>query len=142
MISTVILLLLLLCNVCDSIPLVFNKREQLESDPLMSHETAATLTRWFKVRRAGEEELTQVVIAIKHRSSQRLEELFWSVSDPSSPTYGQFLQQDELSELVSPTQRSVSMVTSWLERNGVNFKDSCTFSPLRDFLLCELSVGK
>ena len=142
MISTVILLLLLLCNVCDSIPLVFNKREQLESDPLMSHETAATLTRWFKVRRAGEEELTQVVIAIKHRSSQRLEELFWSVSDPSSPTYGQFLQQDELSELVSPTQSSVSMVTSWLERNGVNFKDSCTFSPLRDFLLCELSVGK
>ena len=140
--SMIVLLLLLLCQVCVSVPVVFNKREQLESDPLLSHETAATLTRWFKVRRAGEEELTQVVIAIKQRSSQKLEELFWSVSDPSSPTYGQFLQQDDLSELVSPTQGSISKVTSWLERNGVNFKGSCTFTPLRDFLLCELSVGK
>ena len=141
MMYTTVLLLLLLCHVCACIPMVFNKREQLESDPPVSHETAATLTRWFKVRRAGEEELTQVVVAIKQRSSQRLEDLFWSVSDPSSPTYGQFLQQDELSELVSPAQSSISMVTSWLKRNGVNLEDSCTFTPLRDFLLCELNVG-
>ncbi|KAI6657630.1 Tripeptidyl-peptidase 1-like [Oopsacas minuta] len=140
MVSLLTLLILLLCNTSLSLPVVSNRREQLESNPLIAHLTASTLTRWFEIRKAERIELTQIVIAIKHRSPRELEQLFWSVSDPSSSIYGQFLRQDELVELVSPTHASIYMVTSWLQRYGVNVNNSCSFTPLREFLLCELTV--
>ena len=135
------LLLLLHVSLYSSLPAFSNKRTQLESSAQVSHLTAATLARWFEVRRTTSTELTQIVIAIKQSSPERLEELFWSVSEPSSPRYGQFLQQDELAEIVTPTPDSLDVVTSWLNKNGVDTRN-CSFTPLKEFLMCELTVGK
>ena len=139
MLPTLLLLLLLHSNLCLSLPV--NSRVQLESNPQVSHLTSATLAGWFEVRKAGSSELTQILIAIKQSSPERLEELFWSVSDPTSPLYGQFLQQDDLIQLVTPTLESLAAVTSWLFRNGIN-ADNCSFTPLKEFLSCELTVGE
>ena len=141
MLPTVISLLLLLSHTILYSSLPVNQRVQLESNPQVSQLTAATLARWFVVRKASNTELTQIVIAIKQRSPERLEELFWSVSEPNSPLYGHFLQRGELAELVTPTQDSLYAVTSWLNRNGVDAAN-CSFTPLREFLSCEMTVGK
>ena len=136
-----LVLIVLLPYSTDTLPLNPNQTTRLETDPPIPHTTAAVLSRWYRVRKAAHTEYTQIVIAIKHASPQQLEQLFWTVSDPSSPTYGRFLELSELSKFVAPSPVALNSVTSWLSRNGVDLTHSCAFSPLREFLSCQITVG-
>eukprot|EP01119_Soliformovum_irregulare_P004530 TRINITY_DN15565_c0_g1_i1.p1 TRINITY_DN15565_c0_g1~~TRINITY_DN15565_c0_g1_i1.p1 ORF type:complete len:568 (-),score=185.62 TRINITY_DN15565_c0_g1_i1:11-1585(-) len=61
----------------------------------------------------------KLVIALKHRNVDRIEEVLEQVSTPDSPQYGQYWTQDQISELISPSQQDVQSVLNWLEAEGI-----------------------
>eukprot|EP01098_Paradermamoeba_levis_P014139 TRINITY_DN6651_c0_g1_i2.p1 TRINITY_DN6651_c0_g1~~TRINITY_DN6651_c0_g1_i2.p1 ORF type:complete len:124 (+),score=36.39 TRINITY_DN6651_c0_g1_i2:179-550(+) len=80
---------------------------------------------------------------IHHRrdptNKYKLEELFWAVSDPKSPQYGQYLSLDELTTLIAPEQQSLDQIESWLADHDVV---GCKKATTRDFLHCEARAEK
>lgn len=57
------------------------------------------------------------------QNTQILEKIFWEVSTPGSPKYGQFLTADEVSRLVAPTTESLQTVTAWLTQYGIKVSE-------------------
>jgi len=66
------------------------------------------------------EALHRVTIALKQRNLDKLNAIFWSVSDPASPSYGKYLTNDEVTELVSASPETLKTVISWLQQNEIS----------------------
>ncbi|KAJ6437187.1 protease S8 tripeptidyl peptidase I [Purpureocillium lavendulum] len=60
-----------------------------------------------------------VSIALTQRNVERGMDLVMEVSDPESPSYGKYYSRDQIHDLFSPTDESVSKVTQWLVDSGV-----------------------
>ena len=54
-----------------------------------------------------------VLIAVKQRNIESIEEAFWAVSDPTSPKYGQFWDLQRVSEMIE-CRPSAELIMSWL----------------------------
>ena len=68
-----------------------------------------------KVNRA---DVIGITVALKRRNVDKLDRIFWDVSDPNSPRYGEHLNNEQMRELVSPGRAVVERVVSWLKENG------------------------
>lgn len=88
---------------------------------------------WAAVERSSLADTVRITIMMKHSAEQRakLDEIFWAVSDPAHKAYGRHLSQDELTELMAPSERAVADVQKWLEMAGL--KDHQTV-PNRDMI--------
>ena len=53
--------------------------------------------------------MTTVVLALKQSNTEYLTRLFWSVSDPRSLQYGQFLSLEEVADIVRPHPQHVKV---------------------------------
>jgi tripeptidyl-peptidase-1 len=71
-----------------------------------------------KLYKADSEENVEMILALKQRNLDLLDDLFWSVSDPQSDKYGKYRTLDEVNELTSPTDDSVSRVLSFIKSTG------------------------
>jgi subtilase family serine protease len=58
---------------------------------------------------------------MKHRNIDALDKLFWAVSDPRSPRYGQFATREELEALVGASEESFAVVEKWLAPHRSSF---------------------
>ena len=91
---------------------------------------------WKIKERVEPNKILELTFAIKQMNVDRLEEILLDVSDPESSKYGKYLSVSELTELISPSRKSLSTVRSWLAQHGVQF---CTETTNRDFLVCKMS---
>ncbi|KAL0952091.1 hypothetical protein HGRIS_008726 [Hohenbuehelia grisea] len=57
-------------------------------------------------------------IALKQRNIEHLPEILMSVSDPSSPTYGQHWTAEEVARNFTPSNKTVHAVQKWLLESG------------------------
>jgi uncharacterized protein with WD repeat len=65
--------------------------------------------------------------ALKQNNLEKLDDLFWSVSDPSSASYGKYLSNDELGALVGSDEETIYQITNWInENNGRDIRVSVT----------------
>lgn len=62
-----------------------------------------------------------VVFHLRHDESTlaALEQTFWSVSDPTSPSYGEHLTQQQIAQRFGPVDGAATTVGDWLEEAGV-----------------------
>ncbi|ELR22022.1 Prokumamolisin, activation domain containing protein [Acanthamoeba castellanii str. Neff] len=60
----------------------------------------------------------RMVVYLKQSNLDRLDELFWAVSDPDSPIYAQYLSIDEITEIVAAPAEAVKTVVEWLAEHG------------------------
>eukprot|EP01094_Clydonella_sp_ATCC50884_P021856 TRINITY_DN48_c0_g1_i1.p2 TRINITY_DN48_c0_g1~~TRINITY_DN48_c0_g1_i1.p2 ORF type:complete len:573 (+),score=234.19 TRINITY_DN48_c0_g1_i1:107-1720(+) len=82
-------------------------------------------------------ESRELIVAIKQQNTDVLEQLFWDVSNPESPKYGQYLTVDEITDIIAPRDESVEAVQEWVrEHNGYNARLTLN----RDFLKVEMSL--
>lgn len=49
----------------------------------------------------------KVTFALKQTNLDKLEALFWERSDPASATFGQWMETEEIANLIQPTQQTV-----------------------------------
>ncbi|OSX61674.1 hypothetical protein POSPLADRAFT_1070312 [Postia placenta MAD-698-R-SB12] len=59
-------------------------------------------------------------IALVQNNVDGLVDALYSVSDPTSESYGQHLSRDEVASFVAPASESTSAVQAWLNENGLN----------------------
>ena len=110
-----------------------NERIVLESD----HDVEQWKSDGWKItQRASPRDRVRLTFAIKQQNVAKLEKILWSVSDPKSKAYGQYLDFKTVNNLVKPTAESIRVVKSWLRYAGVDSWD-CDETSNTDFIVCE-----
>ena len=69
-----------------------------------------------------QEVVATIALKIPEKQMESLHEKFLSVSNPASEDYQNYLNVDELNDLVSPSDESVQAVLSWCAENGMSCK--------------------
>jgi len=62
----------------------------------------------------------KMLIGLKQRNLDKLEELFWAVSTPGTSEYRNFRSAEEINALIAPAPEHKKEVLAWLARNGVD----------------------
>ena len=91
---------------------------------------------WKLTQRVFPHERVRLTFAIKQQNIAKLEDVFWTVSDPKSKAYGRYLDFKAVNDLVKPTKESIRVVKSWLQEGGV-WSRHCNETRNIDYIVCE-----
>jgi len=84
-------------------------------------------------------------VSLVRLQSSRIEDLFWRVSNPQHPEYGNYLSVAGIRQLVAPSPQQVHVVTRWLETQGIGFNNTSKYearwSELGDEVTATLPVA-
>ena len=75
---------------------------------------------WSRVSDATSSSMVKFFLALPQQNLAELDRLFWAVSDPTSPQYGDFLTAQEIQALVSPPLSSRQAIIAYLTSKGVH----------------------
>ncbi|KAK3280880.1 hypothetical protein CYMTET_11302 [Cymbomonas tetramitiformis] len=92
---------------------------------------------WTQGRRCQDSHTISALIMLKHTPEGRaqLEETFWAVSNPQNPRYGQYLTQDQLTDIIKAPAEALVTVVDWLKSEGVtNFQVSANLDAVNVIL--------
>lgn len=130
-----------LINVASLLACTTDRTKSFDDNVLLepSHDIATWKRHgWAKLERVPSHESVLLTFALKQRNLDALEKLFWKVSDPSDPLYGQHLSLKKLARLISPSRITLKALDSWLVENGIA-QDKCKSIETKDFLQCNLT---
>lgn len=71
---------------------------------------------WTATSAANEASLVTFTVALTQQNIGQLESKLLAVSTPESPSYGQYLSDDEIDTIFAPTLGASFAVESWLKR--------------------------
>jgi len=74
----------------------------------------------------------EMTVGLYRRNVEKMNELFWEVSIPTHPNYGNHPGHEVVRKLVSPGKSALRLVTSWLRSNGIT---DYTISRHEDYLV-------
>lgn len=74
---------------------------------------------WTQGARASHDEAVTFTVALKQQNLDQLEKLFWEVSEPSHPSYRQYLTVEQINEMTAPKASVTRTVVEWLSHHGV-----------------------
>jgi len=74
---------------------------------------------WTKQVAAARNAKVHFHVALSQQNLDKLDKIFWEVSDPNHDNYQNFLTTEEIQSLVAPKESSRQAVMSWLESSGV-----------------------
>ncbi|EIW56056.1 family S53 protease-like protein [Trametes versicolor FP-101664 SS1] len=109
------------------------------SRDLLVHDSRDTIPFGFsfKALAAPKTPLT-LRIALAQKTSDAVVDALYSVSDPSSDTYGQHLSKTEAAQLAAPDAASVTAVNAWLAEHGLN---ATALTPAGDWMEVQVDVS-
>jgi len=83
---------------------------------------AAAPAGWIKRERSSPDTLLQLTIGVRYEpaSLAALESLFWAVSNPAHPQFGQLITMEEANDLVRPPVEHTAAVVNWLKSCSSN----------------------
>ena len=106
----------------------------LASSVPVSHTQPKAREGWTSIGEASSDTPVSLRLALTQQNLDRLEQRFWSVSDPDSPEYGQHMtpvevtsalknpvssyQQFQVAELVKPSEEDIFRLMEWLETSA------------------------
>ena len=80
-----------------------------------SHDVKAWQVQgWEKLERLSPSQEIFLTFALKQSNVETLERVFWEVSDPRSKEYGKHLSLSKLTQLITPSETTISNVQAWL----------------------------
>jgi len=74
---------------------------------------------WVMGDRAPSSAAVRFTMALKQRNLDKLEAIFWAVSDPASPDYQNFMTKDQINQLTAPRAKDRDYVVRFLRQHGV-----------------------
>lgn len=92
-----------------------------------------------RVGDAPQDHLIRLSVGLKQSNFEQLERELFEVSDPSHPRYGQHLSQDDVTQLVKPSEESLELVKEWIHQHV--HPDAVEHSSASDFLTFTLPVA-
>lgn len=108
----------------------------------LAHVSQSVDPDWEILGPAPNPQLTfPITFALKQANKEQLEQIFWSVSDPRSNEYGNYLSLDQVAKLVSPTKETKRIVVNWLVQHDID-ATTCIEALTGDFLTCNIELRK
>ncbi|KAK8079652.1 hypothetical protein PG997_007470 [Apiospora hydei] len=107
--------------------------------PYQVKETHHAPRGWKRVERASADQVMNIQIGLKQGNFEELERHLYEVSDPAHARYGQHLSQQEVKDLVKPSDEALDLVHEWLQDNGVA---PAGYSTAKDWISVTLPVDK
>lgn len=98
-------------------------------------------SKWYEVGPAPAHKLLHLHIGLKQSQFDELERHLYEVSTPSHPRYGQHLTNEEVDELVKPTDQTLSLVHDWLFDSGID-RAQLSYNRAKDFVKVSLPVSE
>lgn len=126
----------LICTVCSSSAL--GERVFVES-PGATVASKLHPKEWVLTTRASTQTQIKLTFALKQQNLDKLDSIFWEVSNPQSPAYSQYLSRDEVDALVAPDPSDVRRLETWLVENGV--EKAKIERPVSDFLTARMDLS-
>lgn len=119
---------------------------------LTTHESLLSLpSGWAHDNQPESDTPIQLSIALTLQNIDKLEDTLKSVSTPGGASYGQYLDESEISSQFGPSDASVEAVTSWLKEAGIsaihttdhsiNFATTVSKVCLISYELMHVSIG-
>ncbi|CRG84112.1 tripeptidyl-peptidase I [Talaromyces islandicus] len=94
---------------------------------------------WNVVSSAPESHRIELHFALKQSRFDELEKTLYEVSTPGHPRYRQHLSQEEVHDLVKPTDETLDLVEEWLVSHGVDV-DGLDYTPSKDWFTVTLPI--
>lgn len=92
----------------------------LQALGLVLHDQLAAVPAGWSEASAPSDDATMVLqVALTQQNLDQLESKLASVSTPGSPSYGQYLELDEVNALFGASDESSAAVKSWLNSSGI-----------------------
>jgi tripeptidyl-peptidase-1 len=88
---------------------------------------------WIKESVADLSNKTNIIIALKQRNLDLLEKTFWSVSDPFSKEYQNYLSLEKIAELIGPNDETIRLVINWISTH-IDQETSVRLTMSKDFI--------
>ncbi|KAK8091208.1 hypothetical protein PG994_000713 [Apiospora phragmitis] len=107
--------------------------------PYQVKETHFAPRGWKRVERASADRVMNLQIGLKQGNFEELERHLYEVSDPAHARYGQHLSQQDVKDLVKPSDEALDLVHEWLQDNGVA---PAGYSTAKDWISVTLPVEK
>ncbi len=73
---------------------------------------------WIKQSVADPADSINVILALKQNNLETLEKMFWSVSDPFSTEYRNYLTLENIAELIGPNDDTIARVINWISSHA------------------------
>ncbi len=96
---------------------------------------------WRKGHAASKSHKVEVHVFVKQQNTAELEEIFHSVSNPSSSEYGKHWSHEDINSFVAPTQHSVQVIEQWLDSHHVP-KNARKHTPNKDIIKFTIPIEK
>lgn len=74
--------------------------------------------QWTKLQRAAAGEHLTFYASLPQQNLEKLEAIYWDITNPDSPNYQNWLSSDELLEMTNPPAYVRDYVRSWIESEG------------------------
>ncbi|KAK6828442.1 hypothetical protein PG987_011783 [Apiospora arundinis] len=94
---------------------------------------------WKKVERASADQVINLQIGLKQGNFEELERHLYEVSDPAHTRYGKHLSQQDVKDLVKPSDEALDLVHEWLRQNDVV---PAGYSTAKDWIAITLPIDK
>ncbi|TID18702.1 tripeptidyl-peptidase I [Venturia nashicola] len=94
---------------------------------------------WKKVGPAPKSSVIKLQIGLKQANKGAVEQHLLQISDPTHARYGQYLSNEQLHSIITPSEETIGLVKTWLLENGIT---SFTYSPAKDWISTRLTVGQ
>lgn len=116
--------------------------------PLVTHHAPERyFGDWATVQRAPGSHAVSFTIVVKEQNMDVVRQLALEISDPDSPKYGHYFNQEQLDALTKPDQADFDRVFGWLKSNGIQYTSkhsnvvvSCTVAQAEKLLGAEFSI--
>lgn len=92
---------------------------------------------WTKVGPAPKLAVINLQIGLKQANEGVIEQHLLQVSDPKHARYGQHLSSSEVHSIITPSDDTLSLVSSWLADNNIT---TFAYSPAKDWVSMPLTV--
>ncbi|EXJ57779.1 uncharacterized protein A1O5_12337 [Cladophialophora psammophila CBS 110553] len=96
---------------------------------------------WANIGRPHPLHLLTLNIGLQPSKFHLLEQHLHQVSDPFHNRYGQHLSQQEVHDLLQPSDETFNLVWDWLSNNGID-PSHCEINSARDWITITLPVNK
>jgi tripeptidyl-peptidase-1 len=94
---------------------------------------------WKKLASSPDDHTLELLFAVKQTNLELLEETLLRISDPDSDSYGQYLSNEQVHEMVAPRQEDLATVIAFLSNHGA---EGVSLTPNSDFLQATVTVAK
>eukprot|EP00128_Syssomonas_multiformis_P004178 Colp12_sorted_trinity150504_noHs@17101 len=96
------------------------------------------LRDWTPIGRATGEELVKITFALKQNNVELLEAYLMEVSNPASAFYGKYLNIEDLTAMVRPSDENIQVVMKFLDDHQVT---DYALTPTNDFIVANIPAS-